>query len=59
MGWTNSFQVMQGDITFILQDKIPEHTIPYADDIPVKGPATRYETEDGGYEVLKENPGIR
>ena len=35
MGWTNSFQIMQGDVTFALKDEIPEYTIPYADDVPI------------------------
>ena len=49
---------MHGDVTFMLQDLILEVTSPYADDIPVKGPKTRYETGSGGYEVLAENPGV-
>ena len=59
MGWTNSFQIMHGDITHILQDEIPDHTIPYADDVPIKGPKTRYELEGGGYETHPDNPGVR
>ena len=59
MGWTNSFQIMHGDITHILQDKIPDHTIPYADDVPIKGPKTRYELEGGGYETHPDNPRVR
>ena len=31
MGWTNSFQVMQGDVSFILRNEIPEFTIPYVE----------------------------
>ena len=58
MGWTNSFQIMHGDITHILQDEIPDHTIPYADDVPIKGPKTRYELEGGGYETHLDNPGV-
>ena len=42
----------------MLQDLIPDVTSPYVDDIPVKGPKTRYETRSGGYEVLAENPGV-
>lgn len=37
MGWTNSFQIMHGDVTFALQDEILEFTIPYADDVPTNG----------------------
>ena len=42
MGWTNSPAVLQGDITHILQPKIPECTQPFVDDVPIKGPKTRY-----------------
>ena len=46
-------------MTYILQQEIPHLTIPYIDDMPVKGPASRYLLEDGLYETLPENPGIR
>lgn len=59
MGYTNSMQIQHGDTTFLLQDEIPHITMPFVDDIPVKGPITRYELEGGGYETIPENPGIR
>jgi hypothetical protein len=59
MGWTNSPAVLQGDITHILRPEIPHWTQPFADDVPVKGPPTRYELEDGSFETIPENPGIR
>lgn len=59
MGWTNSVPIFHDDVTFILQDEIPEVTWPFLDDVPVGGPRTRYETEDGGYETIPENKGIR
>lgn len=59
MGYTNSMQIQHGDTTFLLQDEIPDVTIPFVDDIPVKGPVTRYELENGEYETIPENPGIR
>lgn len=59
MGWTNSFQIMHGDVTFALRDEIPDFTTPYADDVAVKGPLSRYETENGSYEVMAGNSGIR
>ena len=59
MGWTNSFQIMQGDVAFALRDEIPEYTIPYADDVPIRGPATRYVDSEGNYETIAENSGIR
>ncbi len=58
MGWTNSIPIFHDDITFILQPEIPEFTIPYIDDVPVRGPETRYEII-GGYETIPLNNGIQ
>ena len=35
MGWTNSVPIFHDDVTFILQPKIPEFTIPYIDDVAI------------------------
>jgi len=59
MGWTNSVLIFHEDVTYILQPEIPNFTIPYIDDIPVKGPASRYQLEDSTYETIPENPGIQ
>jgi len=59
MGWTNSVPIFHDDVTEILKPEIPEYTIPYIDDVPIKGPAHRYQDKDGKFETLKENPGIR
>ena len=59
MGWTNSVPIFHDDVTYILSGEIPEYTVPYIDDVPIRGPATRYELPSRGYEVLAENPGIR
>ena len=59
MGWTNSVPIFHDDVTFILQPEIPEFTIPFIDDVPIRGPASRYQNEDGTYETIPENPGIR
>ena len=59
MGWTNSPTVLQGDVTHILRPKIPHLTQPFADDVPIKGPCTRYVLPDGSYETIPENSGIR
>ena len=59
MGWSNSVPIFHDDVTYILRDENPEYTIPYIDDVPVKGPKTRYERPDGSYETIAENPGIR
>ena len=59
MGWTNSVPIFHEDICEILREEIPEVTRPYIDDVPIRGPKTRYELEDGSYETIPENPGIR
>ena len=59
MGWTNSVPIFHDDVTHILQPEIPDTTIPFIDDVPIRGPATRYETPDGSYETHPDNPGIR
>jgi len=59
MGWTNSVPVFHEDVTFILQDEIPSITIPYIDDVPVKGPKSQYLDDNGNFETIPENPGIR
>jgi hypothetical protein len=58
-GFANSAQIFQADTSFILQDEIPQHTIPFIDDLPVKSVNTRYQHEDGSYETISRNPGIR
>jgi hypothetical protein len=59
MGWTNSVPIFHDDVTYILRDNMPHVTIPYIDNVPVRGPETRYEIEDGDYERIAENKGIR
>ena len=59
MGWTNSVPIFHDDVTFILKLEIPEFTIPYIDDVPVRGPVSRYEIGPGEYETIPENKGIR
>ena len=58
MGWTNSVPIFHDDVTYILRDEVPHVTRPYIDDVPIKGPKTRYELEGGGYEVIPENSGM-
>jgi hypothetical protein len=59
MGYTNSMQIMQGDVTHTLQEEIPKYTIPFVDDVPVKGPPSRYLLPDGTFETIPANLGIR
>jgi hypothetical protein len=58
MGHTNSVQIMQGDINYILRDEIPLFTVPFIDDVAIKGPVTCYENADGTYKTIPENSGI-
>src|SRR6266851_2589115 len=55
-GWTNAGAIFHKDVTFILKPEILDVTWPFIDDCSIKGPATRYETADGGYESLSANP---
>jgi hypothetical protein len=59
MGWTNSVPIFHDDVTAILQPEIPDITVPYIDDVPIRGPTTCYPLPDGGEETIPENPGIR
>jgi len=59
MGWTNSVPIFHDDVTYILQEEIPEVMVPYIDDVPCRGPVTRYELPGGKYETIPENKGIR
>jgi hypothetical protein len=58
-GHANAVQVYQGDTAFILQHEIPEYTLPFIDDVPVKSMQTCYQREDSTYETIPNNPGIR
>lgn len=59
MGWTNSVPIFHDDVTHILRPEVPHLTVPYIDDVPVKGPRSYYKQSDGTYETIPENPGIR
>jgi hypothetical protein len=59
MGWTNAVPIFHDDISYILQPEIPQVTQPYIDDVPVRGPATRYILPNGEPETIPENTGIR
>jgi hypothetical protein len=58
VGWTNSVLIFYDNVTFILQAEIPHVTIPYIDDVPVKGLTTMYQKVNDSYETIPENPGI-
>ena len=48
MGVTNSVQISQGDVSFILQDEMPVMAAAFMDDINIKGPPTHHETTEYG-----------
>ena len=58
-GWTNAIAIFHEDVRFILEAEIPDIAWPFMDDCSIKGPASRYETPDGGYETIPDNDGIR
>jgi len=51
--------IFHDDMTYILRDGIPKYMLPYIDDVPIRGPKTRYKLPGGGVETLDQNPGIR
>ena len=57
-GWTNAIAIFHKDVRFILEDEIPDVAWPFMDDCSIKGPRSRYETSDGGYETISDNAGI-
>ena len=59
MGWTNSVPIFHDDVTHILRPEIPDTTVPYIDDVPIKGPRSYYIRDDGTFETLEVNSGIR
>ena len=59
MGYTNSMQIQQGDLDFILAPEVPHVARAFVDDVPVKGPKTRYELPEGGYETIPGHPNLR
>jgi len=59
MGFTNSPAEFQACMVFLLEDEIPEVAGVFIDDIPIKGPVSRYQDENGEEERMAENPGIR
>ena len=59
MGWTNSVPIFHDNITHILQPKVPKYTIPYINDVPIRSPVSTYQDDDGAFETIPENSGIR
>ena len=59
MGWTNLVPIFHDNVSHILQPEIPDVTVPFIDDVLIKGPVSRYINSDGTYETILENTGIR
>ena len=59
MGYANAPAEFQACMMFILQDEVPDVAGVFIDDIPIKGPTTKYLGPDGKEQTLPENPGIR
>jgi hypothetical protein len=59
MGYTNSPAEFQACMMFILQDEVPDTAGVFIDDIPIKGPPTRYFQNNGKEECIPQNPAIR
>lgn len=58
-GFTNLPAEFQACMSFILKDEIPHIADVFIDDLPIKGPTSRYKDEDGNPEVMAENAEIR
>ena len=59
MGWTNLVPIFHDSVTYILQPEILDVTVLFIDDVPIKGPVSKYRNRDGMYETIPENAGIR
>src|SRR5258707_3420674 len=58
-GSTNAVAIFHGDVTFLLEPEILDVAKPFLDDTAICGPASRYETLEGGYATIPENATIR
>ena len=59
LNMTGAVAIFHGDILFILKPKISNTAVPFVDNTSIKGPTTRYKTEDGGYKTILANSQIR
>ena len=48
-GPTNSVQILQGDISFIIQEEMPNIAAAFMDDVNIRGAPTCYETNISGW----------
>ena len=59
MGWTNTVPVFHDNVMHILQPEVPQFTIPYIDNVPIRRPMTTYQNDNGVFETILENSSIR
>src|SRR5882724_1225492 len=52
MGGTNSVQILQDDISFIIQDEMPNIAAAFMDNVNVRGPPNHYKTNSAGRYIL-------
>ena len=58
MGWTNKVPVFHNDIMHILQLEVAQFIIPYIDNVPIHGPMTTYQSNDGAFKTIPKNSRI-
>ena len=59
MRWTNLVPIFYNNVCHILQPEILTYTVPYIDNVPVKGPSTHYLLQDGFCKTFPANSGIQ
>ena len=59
MGWTNSVPIFHDDVTHILRPEVLQLTVPYINNVPVKGLLLAYHLKDGTFKMIPDNPGIQ
>jgi hypothetical protein len=58
MVWLNSLPIFHANVTYTLQHEIPDVTIPFLDNAPIKGLLTQYKQPNSSYKTHPDNPGI-
>ena len=59
MGWTNLVPIFHDKVTYILQLEILDVTVPFIDDVLIKGLVSEYRNSNGMYETISGKTGIR
>jgi hypothetical protein len=58
MGWTNVVTIFHENVTFLLELEIPHVAWPFVNDCSIKGLASHYKNDEGGYKTLGDNSSI-